>query len=143
MGESSLYNIIYISASRKLMDEKELLDLLIQSRAYNTEHHITGMLLYCDGAFIQVLEGRNVEVNALFDRIRRDERHRMISVINQGPISQRCFSEWKMGFKSYSKADLEQIEGYTSFISNHIKPDEKHKGIAFKLLESFKDTSCR
>lgn len=143
MDESGLYNIIYISASRKLMDETELLDLLIQSRAYNTEHHITGMLLYCDGAFIQVLEGGKDEVNALFNTIRRDERHRMISIIKQGPISQRCFSEWNMGFKSYSKSDLEQIEGYSSFLSSNINSDEQQKGIAYKLLESFKDTSCR
>ncbi len=101
------------------------------------------MLLYCDGAFIQVIEGPEEEIIKLFDKIRRDERHHMISVINQGPIPQRCFSEWTMGFKSYNQADLEQIEGYTSFISDNINTDETQKGIAFKLLESFKDTSCR
>lgn len=143
MDESGLYSLIYISASKALMDEKGLLDLLVQSRTYNKAHHITGMLLYCEGAFIQVLEGTKDEVETLFKKIRRDERHHMISVIKRGPVPRRCFSRWEMGFKSYSKTDLEQIEGYSSFLITDNNADEQQKGMAIKLLESFRDTSCR
>ena len=49
--------IIYISSAAKKMDDDDLLDILKTSRENNKKNDISGMLLYDNGSFIQVLEG--------------------------------------------------------------------------------------
>ena len=48
---------------------KILLFLLEQSRTRNQKQHITGMLLYLNGTFIQVLEGAEKDVNEIYAAI--------------------------------------------------------------------------
>ena len=45
------------------------------ARAKNAELRVTGALLITDHYFVQALEGEEDRVRALFDRIRRDDRH--------------------------------------------------------------------
>ena len=40
------------------LSEEELNAILVQARQYNIAHSITGILLYIDGDFLQVLEGK-------------------------------------------------------------------------------------
>jgi hypothetical protein len=50
-------NIVYVSAAVKLLDDDQLFDILSSSRKNNAERDVTGVLLYSEGVFIQVLEG--------------------------------------------------------------------------------------
>jgi len=43
--------------------------LLESSRRYNADHHITGLLLYSAGRYVQVLGGPEAAVRMLYDRI--------------------------------------------------------------------------
>jgi hypothetical protein len=67
--------IVYISAATYLMDENELKEILEVSRKNNQSSGITGLLLYHEGNFIQVLEGEKTAINALYDKITIDNRH--------------------------------------------------------------------
>ena len=101
------YTILYISKARWALDQHELSLLLEQSRSWNDPHGLTGFLAYVEGTdnygvqgrFIQVLEGSEKEVTDIFTNIQVDLRHHHISVIKRGPIAQRRFSFWKMGFE--------------------------------------------
>jgi hypothetical protein len=57
-----LYHLVYQSFATALMSEKELEVVLTQSRSWNTDHNLTGMLLYSNGDIMQVLEGTQEEV---------------------------------------------------------------------------------
>ncbi|WP_419835757.1 BLUF domain-containing protein [Endozoicomonas atrinae] len=52
-----MINLVYVSSASRVMDEHELTALLEQSRDRNLRQNVTGMLIYCDGNFFQVLEG--------------------------------------------------------------------------------------
>ena len=119
--------------------------MLIPAKQYNQEHDITGMLLYCDGHFIQVLEGPRDAVLSLFARIEADGRNTMVQKLIEAPIEHRCFPDWSMGFHSYNTSDLADIEGYTALIRefNHTGKITKNARVAFQLLESFRQTMCR
>lgn len=49
-----MYQLVYLSSAVELFREEELKDLLATSRLNNEKLHVTGMLLYHEGNFIQV-----------------------------------------------------------------------------------------
>lgn len=94
------------------MGEEELQALLTQSRAWNSSHGLTGVLLYSNGEIMQVLEGSAEEVNSIFSRIARDYRHAHVVKLSDGPIEHRNFSQWSMGFKAVNPEDFMHLTGY-------------------------------
>jgi hypothetical protein len=96
--ERSVYQVLYHSRARGTPSPDQLQALLRQSRAYNAQHGITGLLLYSSGRYVQVLEGPQSVVRALYARIQRDPRHEQVVTVSAGPGPQRQFAEWSMGF---------------------------------------------
>jgi hypothetical protein len=54
-----MFSIVYVSSALKPFSKTDLLTLLEKSRENNTSLGISGMLLYKDGNFMQVLEGES------------------------------------------------------------------------------------
>ena len=81
------------------MTDPELVDLLVRSRARNAERGVTGLLLYRSGRVLQMLEGEESVVRALYDRIRMDTRHDHVSNVWSSTATQRRFPDWTMGFE--------------------------------------------
>jgi len=141
--EKDLYQIIYASAATRSIEEDELLAMLKFAREKNVRLGITGMLLHCDGSFIQALEGPKDRVMDLLRAIRQDPRHSRIAVLFEGPIKNRSFSQWSMGFSRPSKEELARIEGYTPFLDlgNDPKAIKSYGSVALKLIEAFRELS--
>ncbi len=110
--------LIYFSSSLKLSQEKDLLELLQQSREHNREVGITGVLLYVQGQIMQVLEGSKQVVEDLFKRIEIDTRHTNVSMAINRPIKQRLFPNWTMGYKTITHSKLEDIKAIISLPSS-------------------------
>lgn len=72
--------------------------LLEKSRGRNEARGITGALFYRDGNFLQVIEGEESQVAALYDEIQKDPRHHKVSTFFREPIAQRDFADWSMAF---------------------------------------------
>lgn len=64
----------------------------------NAASGITGILLFVDGQFIQILEGPAPEVEATFERICQDFRHEDLKLIDLINVDERIFPEWHMAF---------------------------------------------
>ena len=109
---SELYHLVYQSFATMPMSEPDLERVLAQSRAWNSAHSLTGILLYSNGGIMQVLEGARAEVQAIFARISRDSRHAHVVKLADGPIQQRQFQQWSMGFKALHPKDFAQLIGY-------------------------------
>ena len=112
---SPLVSLIYISASSHLMNNDELEEILTKSRANNTELGLTGMLLYYEGAFMQVLEGPEESVHRLYSRINLDPRHSRITRLWEEYIPERSFPDWSMGYHRLRADDMKYLEGFTAF----------------------------
>ncbi|QJD94686.1 BLUF domain-containing protein [Mucilaginibacter robiniae] len=104
--------LVYISSACKLMNEDELLDILTVSRRNNNSRNLTGMLLYGEGTFIQVLEGEPEILEQTYDVIKQDLRHKNIIKMMESTITERNFPEWAMGFKSVNAEELSEFRGY-------------------------------
>ncbi len=94
-----LFTLIYTSVPSFPMEEQDLEDLLTEARSCNQAHDITGLLVYTGSRFIQVLEGTQSEVQGLYQRIVRDDRHHSEILVYETRIQQRCFSDWSMGYR--------------------------------------------
>ena len=122
-------------------DHDEMVYLLDIIRTNNKKLNVTGMLLYDDGSFFQVLEGDKAAVNSLFNIIEKYPRHSKVSKIVEEPIVSRSFSEWTMGYSDVSIKELKQIKALNDFLQkttvslNWIR--------ALKLLNEFKNGKWR
>jgi hypothetical protein len=135
-----MYYIIYLSAGVNWFSEKELTDLLEISNINNSRNNITGLLLYSEGNFIQLLEGEEQDVKHAFERISKDQRHKGITIIASGTIEHRNFPEWAMGFKSIHANDLTELNGYLDPSNkDFLKNKERH--ITINLLKTFVKTA--
>ena len=99
-----IYQLIYQSQSLVPFEKEEIVALLAGCRAYNVTHNITGLLLYTpDGRFLQVLEGEESAVRALYmNVIAADPRHFNARVYSEGPALKRSFPNWPLGFREAS-----------------------------------------
>ena len=113
-----MHYLVYVSQATKPVDDAELEAILDVSRKYNSEQGVTGLLIYRyspetkSGHFIQMLEGDEQRVRALYDKIKRDKRHHTMIVLSEGELPTRMFGEWAMGFKNVDDKLLASLPGY-------------------------------
>lgn len=105
-----MLRIVYSSSARSGMDAAMLNRILGSARVRNARRDISGMLLYRDGVFLQLLEGREVDVRYVFDRITVDPRHKRLVKLVDEPITERDFAGWHMGYRVVTAADIASAE---------------------------------
>ena len=129
--------IVYLSSSVGLLQEKDLLAILQQSRKYNSEHGISGVLLYVNGSIIQVLEGKKEIVEALYQRIEEDKRHTGVTKIVNRPITKRIFAKWVMGYQTLTVRQLENIQTVLDLDNHEELAVESDGNIILKMINLF------
>ena len=102
----NLFRIAYFSGETTRFTRVELEQLLAKARDTNARLGITGILLYKDGNFSQVIEGEEDAVRELFEKIRHDPRHRRVIPVIEEPIAQRDFADWTMSFRNLDEDPL-------------------------------------
>lgn len=135
-----MFSLVYVSSAIKPFTQPQLLQLLAQSRADNERRRVTGMLLYKNGNFMQVLEGEESDVRGVHKKISTDLRHRGLLVLLQRHQQERDFATWSMGFRDLSSAAALSLQGYSEFMNldlmdAHFYSDPSN---AQKLLLTFK-----
>lgn len=112
-----IYKLIYVSTSCDPMEENELMELLAKSRKNNEARNITGLLLYHENKFFQVLEGSKVEVDHLYSVIEKDKRHTQIAPLIRDTDDVRDFPNWSMGYKRLDReSDQQLIAGFNQIL---------------------------
>jgi hypothetical protein len=134
---SSLSHLIYCSSASAQFEEAQIPSILERARSSNAARAVTGMLIYVQKSFFQVLEGEATVVDAVFDRIRLDPRHRRITRIITEPIVKRSFGEWSMGFSAPGIPEAGKLLGENDFFASASCVSEMNEGRAKKLLASF------
>jgi Sensors of blue-light using FAD len=93
----ALINIVYTSRAGDVFRNRDSrLQLKVRAAQYNGKHDITGLLIYSQGTFMQILEGPESAVNALYEDICVDPRHDQVTLITRAMISIRKYAEWSM-----------------------------------------------
>ena len=114
---SPLFRLVYISRGVRKFDLPELLAMLNTFRAANMQHDITGMLLYYNSDFMQLLEGSEKDVLALLKNIESDLRHHSVTVVMREGIVERHFTYWSMAFRDLAVPSWTSSPGYSEFLN--------------------------
>lgn len=114
-----LKTICYISDSRSNESIESIKKIYKKAKENNLTNNITGILIFHNGNFLQVLEGLEENVNETFDKIRFDTRHRnIIKVININ-VEERIFEDYNFGFTVVkSSTEFEELNEYLNWLKN-------------------------
>jgi hypothetical protein len=91
--------LLYVSNTLPDLAPGALDDILTASRRNNAMMGITGLLLYIDGGFLQMLEGDELALRELHTRIADDRRHWDMRLMLDRETPVRAFPSWSMGFE--------------------------------------------
>lgn len=116
----SLMQVIYASTATHPFSKDDLKELLAISRANNQERKVSGLLLYKDGNFLQVLEGEEDILSQLLRKIDNDPRHFGMMVYSRREIVERDFPDWSMAFRDLDDPNLVSIPGYNEFLNTSL-----------------------
>lgn len=130
-----LYQLIYMS--ELATDESVLNSIHSHAVRNNTARTVTGMLLFSQGRFLQVLEGERKDVQHTFDRIQEDSRHDHVTLISEQTIAERCFSHWNMGFKHLREADAVQMPQYQAYLTQDFQLCHQNPEMALEILRFY------
>ncbi len=123
-GKGMLFHLGYASTETRPFSSEDLRGLLEQARSFNETVDITGLLLYRENSFFQVLEGDKKAVLELYHRIKGDPRHQRLEMLFEGDIETREFTDWRMGFVQLDGIDVNHLPGFSDFLENADGPRE-------------------
>jgi hypothetical protein len=106
---TATFQLLYRSQATTPLTPEQLHELVQRARRANAAAQITGLLLYADGHFVQLLEGPADKVQELYARISRDPRHQQIGLVSMGLLPSRQFAEWSMDFGFVDAGELETV----------------------------------
>ena len=100
--EPDLFRLVYYSRNAIFGVDAEVTAsvdaILATSQRNNARVGVTGALMFTDGYFAQVLEGRMGAVEEVFERIQLDDRHCDVQLLSFAPVEARVFPNWAMAF---------------------------------------------
>jgi hypothetical protein len=108
------YQLFYSSVATEAMPKSKLYKILHGARAANASADVTGLLVFAEGKFLQVLEGPERIVRELMQKIAADSRHTTLQVITENAVDARIFPSWKMAYVSTNARELAAWAGLRS-----------------------------
>ncbi|WP_286829026.1 MULTISPECIES: BLUF domain-containing protein [Kordiimonas] len=116
-----LYHLLYIS---ELKDDTscDMDTILLNSRGFNKDHHITGALWFNGATFVQMLEGSRTSLSDVLQRIMRSDAHHKFELVFFEPAPERIFSDWSMAYYHASKDEQDIVKKFAT--GDHFNPRE-------------------
>jgi len=100
--------ITYISRMSSTLPVSEVENIGLVSAANNRKKSITGVLIFVQGLFFQLLEGEEKAVDELFATIKEDDRHEEVMCLKtENNVTVRLFPEWSMKMINLDRNDSE------------------------------------
>lgn len=131
-----MFRIVYSSVETEPMTDKGLEGLLRHARSANRARNVTGMLLYADRGFIQVLEGDKSDIDKLVAKIEADSRHDRFEILLAEEIDACDFADWEMAYLTQDQANQEigGMEGVKTHgeLSDRLRQNRSYVGAFLK-----------
>lgn len=121
-NDSIIYQLVYVSTATNPLELNDIHAIERVAIINNEKAGLTGVLTYCDGKFMQFLEGQISDVEQIFAAIKKDPRHHSIDVLRLDFIPERQFTDWHMKY-----TDVSEIH-------------EKHGPVYYKIFNTQVDT---
>ncbi|ULC60417.1 BLUF domain-containing protein [Flaviramulus sp. BrNp1-15] len=124
-----------MSDSRNYESLENLKALYTKAKENNAKHNITGVLIYHNGNFLQVLEGQRDHVDYTYEKIRLDSRHKNILKVINIDVEQRIFEDYNFGFTVVDDIkEFNQLHEYLEWLKN---AENKLANKVITMVENF------
>jgi hypothetical protein len=133
-----VFYLIYVSHAADGLKSSDLHDILNKAHQVNATFGISGLLLYKNKRFMQLIEGQEDAVRGLYQKILQDPRHRDLIVLQEDTEPERQFPGWSMAFRNLNALpSADKLEsGEIEFADDAL---ERHSNKATQLLHLFKE----
>lgn len=104
-----IFQILYISLASVPVTPLLIKSIKRKASVNNPRDGLTGILLSNSNMFMQLIEGEEEKVKKKYERIKKDERHKEITLIYEGERDVRFFENWSLLCKDINHCDPEFI----------------------------------
>ena len=135
----SIRQIVYVSSGVRVYTADEVEKIADAGRINNTEHGVTGILLYYNGNFMQLLEGDPASVAETFKRVSNDFRHSGIIKLQDSIVETRSFPDYRLGFSAITRDAAKPVSELFEELPAGwgVKPDAKIDRKIVTLFHTF------
>jgi hypothetical protein len=96
------------------------------------------VLIHYKQCFIQVIEGPKQSIDALWEKLVEDDRHKLVTRILYRSIEQRMFSDWSMAYERFKQDSEVFIDGFCDlFHVDQVFTKDTEQEVK-DMIESFK-----
>ncbi|MCC5943310.1 MAG: BLUF domain-containing protein [Bernardetiaceae bacterium] len=136
-----LAQLLYVSNRNSNCTQEEIDNILAACKKNNPPLYITGVLLYSERKFIQLVEGDFNTLMTLYDKIKIDHRHSEVMMISCSPIKEKSFPSWHMATKKIGAETIDYSTDMTeqdkAFFDEMLLGNESDGKRVIKLLKTF------
>lgn len=119
-----IFQLTYISTAQEWVGQAECEAILQEARERNALSDVTGLLLFNGKRFLQVLEGAEEDVRAIYALIEKDPRHHGLVVVGDNFAAEREFGGWGMAFDN-GGGDSESLAAQVSLMLERAGPSTR------------------
>lgn len=111
------YAISYVSTANPELRDHSISDIMAKTNEFNKSRDITGILLYNERSFFQLIEGEKNIIEDLYRKITEDSRHHDIIKFLEKPVSRLPFDGYMTDFITDTKRFKEaKLKNYLHYI---------------------------
>lgn len=114
-NKPNLHCLVYVSRMVPVPSQslqQTVRSILTVAQHRNAANDVTGLLIFNQSFFAQVLEGDLAVIENTFSRISRDPRHRWPSILLKTAAAERSFGAWTMCARQLSKLDNDILDRF-------------------------------
>ncbi|MEX3014827.1 BLUF domain-containing protein [Gymnodinialimonas hymeniacidonis] len=121
-----MHRVIYRSRATRYFSAQGIEALSATCRRNNAGLELTGILVFHEGRFFQVLEGEDTALLSVMQAITKDARHTQLELLEHGPVERRAFQSWRMGYAMPEGLERPPLAAFS--IRDLLSPDSQYRG---------------
>ena len=115
------YAISYVSTANLELRDQAISDIMAKTNEFNKSRDISGILLYNERSFFQLIEGEQNIIEDLYRKIAEDSRHHDIIKFLEKPVSRPPFDGYMTDFitdtNRFNEAELKNYLHYIEVLN--------------------------
>ncbi len=110
------HQLLYESIATTSMTLEDVINMLEKCNQQNYEIRLSGLLVFHNHRFMQLLEGSKSSVDFIMQKIRKDTRHSNLKILHESESMERSMGAWAMAF-TMNTSNVEALSAYPFFLS--------------------------
>ena len=125
--------ISYLSSASEMLSNDDIVALMTETKDFNDANKISGILIYSDHTFFQVLEGDFNVVKPLYNKIQEDYRHYNVFKILETKSSERKYHRYGTKFLTLQNNEAAtNLQKLIAYNDEHVSDQKLHSLVVYQ-----------